>query len=367
MTDVPFLDLSAQHDVVRADLREAFEDILDSSQFVLGPHVERFERAFASACDTSECIAVNTGTSALHLSLLAAGVGAGDEVITVSLSFVATAAAVLYAGATPVMVDVDPTTWTMDPAAAEAAITPRTKAIIPVHLHGQMADVAALRDLCDRHGLTLIEDACQAHLAVRGGKRAGSAGAFAAFSFYPGKNLGACGEGGAITTSHEQGADLIRLLRDWGATERYHHELVGFNYRMDALQGAFLAAKLVHLARWTDERTELARRYDQRLDALGIVRPRPAPDSVHVYHVYAVRISARDAARRALREQGIETNCHYPIPIHRQSGYVDRVRVAGSLINTEQCCAEFVSLPMYPGLPESAVDRVCSALKHFAA
>ena len=239
---IPFLDLRGQHTEIRDEIDAAIAAVLDSGQYVLGPAVANFEEAFATYCDAGHAVAVNSGTSALHLALLAADVGRGDEVITVSMTFVATVAAIVYTGATPVMVDVDPDTWTMDPAQIEAAITPRTKAIMPVHLHGLMADMSAINEIASARGLTVIEDAAQAHGAERDGNRAGSAGALACFSFYPGKNLGALGEGGAMVTNDADLADRVRILRDWGASRNNHHDVLGFNYRMDGIQGAVLGS-----------------------------------------------------------------------------------------------------------------------------
>ena len=251
---IPFLDLKAQYKSIKPEIDNAVLGVLESAQFVLGEEVAAFEREFASYCGAKHGIAVNSGTSALHLALLAAGVGPGDEVITIPFTFVATVSAICYTGATPVFVDIEPRSFTMDPSQLEKAITPRTKAILPVHLYGQMADMSAILDIANRHGIPVIEDACQAHGAEYNGRRAGSLGASGCFSFYPGKNLGAYGEGGIVVTSNDEHAKKIRMLRDWGQEKRYHHVLKGFNYRMEGLQGAILGVKLRYLEGWTEAR-----------------------------------------------------------------------------------------------------------------
>src|SRR5690606_30695654 len=277
-------------------------------QYVLGEEVAAFEREFARYCDVTDAIAVNTGTSALHLALLAADIGPSDEVITVPFTFVATVSSVCYTGATPVFVDVDPVTLTMDPAKIEAAITPRTKAILPVHLYGQMADMDAIMEIARRRGLLVIEDACQAHGAEYRGRRAGSIGLTGCFSFYPGKNLGACGEGGIVVTSDPRQAEKIRMLRDWGQSRRYYHDIKGYNYRMDGIQGAILRIKLRHLEEWTEARRRNAALYDRLLaGSSAITPPIEMPGSRHVYHVYAIRTRERDRLKAELEKAGIST------------------------------------------------------------
>ena len=266
---VPYLDLKAQYQSIKPEIDAAIARVLDSCQFVLGSEVAGFEQEFATYCGTTECIALNSGTSALHLALLAAGVGPGDEVITVPFTFVASVAAVIYAGARPVLVDIDPRSFTMDPAAIEAAITPRTKAILPVHLYGQPADMDPIMEVARRHGLVVIEDAAQAHGAKYKGRPVGSIGDMACFSFYPGKNLGAYGEGGAVTTSNAEYARTIRMLRDWGQDRKYHHVLRGYNYRMEGFQGAILRVKLRHLEAWTEARRAVVRQYNELLARRG--------------------------------------------------------------------------------------------------
>ncbi|MHC2691045.1 dTDP-4-amino-4,6-dideoxygalactose transaminase [Bradyrhizobium liaoningense] len=273
---IPFLDLKAQYTRIKPEIDAAVARVIGSANFVLGPEVAAFEERFAEYCQTSNCRAVNTGTSALHLALLAAGIGAGDEVITVSMTFVATTAAILYSGAKPVFVDVDPDTWTMDPALIEAAITPRTKAIMPVHLHGLMADMDPIMSIARRHGLVVIEDAAQAHGAEYKGRRAGSIGDLGCFSFYPGKNLGAFGEGGAVVTDQPDLVRRVSLLRDWGQEAKYKHVVAGYNYRMDGIQGAVLNVKMNHIGSWTDARRSLAERYDKLLSDIQLACPQPA-------------------------------------------------------------------------------------------
>jgi dTDP-4-amino-4,6-dideoxygalactose transaminase len=312
---IPFLDLKAQYASIKDEIDAAVLGVLASAQYVLGPEVSQFEEEFAAYCDAKHAVAVNTGTSALHLSLLAAGVGPGDEVITVPFTFVATVSAVCYAGALPVFVDVEPVTLTMDPAKLEAAITPRTKAIVPVHLYGQMADMDAIMAIANRHGIAVIEDACQAHGAEYKGRRAGSIGASGCFSFYPGKNLGACGEGGIVVTNNDAHAKSMRMLRDWGQERRYHHLVKGFNYRMDGIQGAILRVKLRHLDAWTAARRTHAARYSSMLSSLDTMEtPVEVAYRRHVYHIYAVRCRDRDGLHRVLEAEGIQSGLHYPIP-----------------------------------------------------
>ena len=319
--NVPFLDLKAQYQSIKPEIDAAIATVLETSQFILGAEVAGFEQEFAAYCGATECIALNSGTSALHLALLAAGVGAGDEVITVPFTFVASVAAVIYAGARPVLVDIDPRSFTMNPAAIEAAITPRTKAILPVHLYGQTADMDPILEIARHHHLVVIEDAAQAHGAKYKGRTAGSIGDIACFSFYPAKNLGAYGEGGAVTTGNPEYARTIRMLRDWGTDRKYHHVLHGYNYRMEGFQGAILRVKLRHLERWTEMRRTLARTYDHLLADAGVERPTEMPWARHVYHLYTLRSDDRDALQAALLAEGIQSAVHYATPAHLQPAY----------------------------------------------
>ncbi|MDE5442468.1 aminotransferase class V-fold PLP-dependent enzyme [Bradyrhizobium sp. CSA207] len=364
---IPFLDLKAQYSQIKPEIDAAIARVVSSGHFVLGPEVTAFEGRFADYCRTAHCRAVNSGTSALHLALLAAGVGPGDEVITVSMTFVATTAAILYSGARPVFVDVDPVTWTMDPGLIEAAITPRTKAILPVHLHGLMADMDPIMAIARRHGLVVIEDAAQAHGAEYRGRRAGSIGDLGCFSFYPGKNLGAFGEGGALVTDRSDFARRVSLLRDWGQEAKYHHVIPGYNYRMDEIQSALLNVKLDYIERWTEARRSLAERYNALLSDLPFARPQPPRYARHVYHVYSVRLQRRDDALTLLRDAGIGAGIHYPVPVHLQRAYAELGYRAGDLPVTEMLANEFLSLPIYPEmLPEQAAE-VVATLRNAAA
>ena len=364
---IPFLDLKAQHAGIRAELDAAIDRIFDTSQFVLGREVEAFEQEFAAYCGAGHGIGVNTGTSALHLALLAAGIGPGDEVVTVPFTFVATVASVRYTGARPVLVDIDPQTYTIDVDRIEAAITPRTKAILPVHLYGQPADMDPIMAIAARHGLTVIEDACQAHGARYRGRTAGSIGDLGCFSFYPGKNLGACGEGGMVVTSNPEYARAIRMMRDWGQSRKYVHELPGFNFRLEGIQGALLRVKLRYLDAWTDARRARAARYAAALADADVAPPLEMDYARHVYHVYAVRAAAREHLQQALQNEGIQTNIHYPVPVHLQPAHADLGYVAGDFPVAERAAAEVLSLPMYPELPLEAVDRVAEAVRRLAA
>jgi dTDP-4-amino-4,6-dideoxygalactose transaminase len=360
---IPVLDLQAQYHSIAHDLDTAVLEVLRSGEYVLGRSVTEFEANFAAYCGAREAVALNSGTSALHLALLAAGVGPGDEVVTVSMTFVATVAAIRYAGATPVLVDIDPVTWTMDPAALEQAITPRTKAIVPVHLHGRLADMKTIMAIASRRGIAVIEDAAQAHGAESDGRRAGTFGEIGCFSFYPGKNLGACGEGGAIVTNRPGLASTIRQLRDWGQAGKYNHEQLGFNYRMDAVQGAVLNVKLKHLPEWTRKRQAVAALYDSGLEGSGIATPAKPRAGAHVYHVYAIRHADRERLRSALSAGAIATGVHYPRPVHLQPAFIDLGYGAGDFPVSETLARETLSLPIYPELGEVAVRSVCRALQ----
>ena len=359
---IPYVDLQTQYRAIKTEIDEAVLRVLDSTQFVLGDEVLAFEREFAAFCSSGETVAVNTGTSALHLALLAADIGPGDEVITVPFTFIATIAAIQYAGARPVLVDVEPRTYTMDPALVERAITPRTRAIMPVHLYGQPADMDPIVDIARRHGLLVIEDAAQAHGAEYKGRRVGALGDIAGFSFYPGKNLGAYGEGGALVTSRPEIAQRARLLRSWGEERRYEHTMKGFNYRMDGIQGAILRVKLRHLDAWTEARRANAAEYDRLLARTDVVTPHARPDCRHVYHVYAVRVPHRDAARQQLQAQGVQTGVHYPIPAHLQPAYADLGYGRGDFPVAEAVAADILSLPMFPELTAAQIAVVTGAL-----
>ena len=363
---IPYADLKAQYRSIKSEIDAAVLRVLDSAQFILGDEVAAFEREFASYCQADECIALNSGTSALHLALLAAGIGPGDEVITVPFSFVATVSTIVYTGATPVFVDIDPLHYTMDPARVEAKITPRTKAIMPVHLYGQPADMDPILEIARRRRLPVIEDAAQAHGAEYKGRRCGSMGDIAAFSFYPGKNLGAYGEGGAAVTSNPEYARMMRVLRDWGQEQKYEHRYKGYNYRMDGIQGAILRVKLRHLEAWTELRRTRAALYDRLLADGPVQTPRARPDVRHVYHVYAVRSGQRQRLHDRLRDRGVQTGVHYPIPIHLQPAHADLGHRAGDFPCAEQAAAEVLSLPIFSELTDAQVEHVAAALRDIA-
>jgi dTDP-4-amino-4,6-dideoxygalactose transaminase len=368
---IPFSDLPAQHRSIRAELDAAIAGILDSAQFILGPAVERFERKFAQFCGVKEAIGLNSGTSALHLALLSLDVGPGDEVVTTASTFIATAAAIGYTGARPVLVDVEPQRFTLDPARLEAAITPRTRAIIPVHLYGQMADMDPIVEIAERHGIAIIEDAAQAHAATYKGRSAGSVGRLGCFSFYPGKNLGACGEAGAVVTDDPALARRVRAMRDWGQIERSVHELPGYNYRMEGLQGAVLEVKLRHLPSWTQARQRVAKRYDQLFARSTVAEqmrlPRPCPDGAHVYHQYVIRVQERDRLRDELRKRGVETAVHYPTPVHLQPVSRPLGYERGAFPESERLALEIISLPIYPELGDKQIERVVAATEESLA
>lgn len=364
---IPFVDLKAQYASIREEVNAAIQGVLETCQFTLGSEVAAFESEFASYSQADFGIGVNSGTSALHLALLAAGIGAGDEVITVPFTFVATVAAIHYSGAKTVFVDIDPVSFTMDPAKIEAAITPRTKAIMPVHLYGQPADMDPILETARRHGLCVIEDAAQAHGAEYKGRRAGSMGDMGCFSFYPGKNLGAYGEGGMVVTGNPEFNRTLRMLRDWGAEKKYHHVLKGYNYRLEGIQGAVLRVKLCHLDAWTESRRRAAGDYTSAFAGSGVPTPAELPYARHVYHVYAVRTTKRQAWQDALQAQGIQTGIHYPIPVHLLPAYSDLGYKAGDFPHAEQAAAEVLSLPMFPELTTKQCQTVASAVRRLAS
>ena len=359
---VPSLDLKAQYRSIKPEIDAAIAGVLDSGQFVLGSEVAGFEQEFAAYCGTDDCIALNSGTSALHLALLAAGVGPGAEVITVPFTFVASVAAVVYTGARPVLVDIDPRSFTIDPVAIEGAISSRTKVILPVHLYGQPADMDPIMDIARRHGLIVIEDAAQAHGAKYKGRLVGSIGDMACFSFYPGKNLGAYGEGGAVTTSNAEFANTIRMLRDWGQDRKYHHLLHGFNYRMEALQGAILRVKLRHLDRWNEARRGIVDQYNRLLSGSKVERPAEMPWAHHVYHQYTLRSDRRDTLQQALQDQGIQTGIHYALPVHLQPAYANLGYKRNSLPQSEKAAEQVLSLPLFPEMTEDQIETVARAV-----
>ena len=359
---VPFVDLRLLHSEIEEELNAAFNRVMRNSSFILGPEVERFEAEFAAYCGTAHCVAVNNGTSALQLALAALGIGPGDEVITVPHTFIATAEGISAVGAKPVFVDIEPHSYCMDPENLERAITPRTRAILPVHLYGQMAEMDRILEIANRHQVPVIEDACQAHGAEYKGRRAGSMGRAGCFSFYPGKNLGACGEAGAVTTNDPDLAAHIRMGRDHGSTRKYEHRFAGHNMRMEGLQGAFLSIKLRHLDQWNELRREAARRYSQVLNTPEVTLPVELPGRKHVYHLYVIQTEGRESLRRQLGEAGIESGLHYPIPLHLQQAYAHLGYGPGSFPVTESVANRILSLPMYPGITQEAIEQVAANL-----
>lgn len=362
--EVPFLDLKAQYNSIRDEVNASIMNVIEKTAFAGGPFVQQFEESFATYCQTKHAIGVSSGTSAIWLPLLAFDIGAGDEVITVSNTFIATAEAISFAGAKPVFVDIDENTHTMDPGAIEAAITPRTKAIIPVHLFGQMADMRPIMQIARKHNLVVIEDAAQAHGATYNGQRAGSIGDAGCFSFYPGKNLGAYGEAGGIVTNNSEVAARIRMIRDHGQAKKYHHKVVGWNARMDGIQGAVLSVKLKYIDQWNELRRQHAHQYDNLLMSFDkIVTPKVASYGTHVYHIYATRVANRDAVLKEMQKQGVSCGIHYPVPLHMQEAYSNLGYEAGSFPVSEMCSSEYLSLPMFPELTPSQILHVVETLK----
>jgi dTDP-4-amino-4,6-dideoxygalactose transaminase len=360
---IPFLDLRRQYAAIRDEIHDAMQSVLDQCLFASGPAVAAFEAEFARYCGVRYCVGVNSGTSALHLALIACGIGPGAEVITVPMTFVATAWAISYVGAHPVFVDIEPDTCTMDVSQVERAITSHTRALLPVHLYGQMADLNPLLDICERHGLVLIEDAAQAHGAGYHGRRAGGAGRVGCFSFYPGKNLGAYGEGGAITMNDDTIAARVRALRDHAQSGKYQHEELGFNYRMDGIQGAVLGVKLRHLDSWNAARCQVATRYQAMLGDTPLTLPCEAEGRHHVWHLYVVRHAMRDRLQQALAAAGIGSGLHYPIPVHLQPAYAHLRHRVGDFPVAEQVGRECLSLPMYAELDEEEQDRIAYTIR----
>jgi dTDP-4-amino-4,6-dideoxygalactose transaminase len=361
---VPFLDLTAHHQPIREQLDAAISDVIDKNAFAGGPFVAAFEAQFAQYCGCSHAIGVGNGTDALWLSLLALEVGPGDEVITVPSTFMATAEAISYCGARPKFVDIEEQTYTMDPALIEQAISPRTKAIVPVHLFGQCADMDPILEIANKHGIPVVEDACQAHGALYKGRKAGTLGVLGCFSFYPGKNLGALGEAGGVTTNDKDLAGRIQVFRDHGQHKKYYHSRVGWNARMDGIQGAVLSIKLKYLDLNNVRRHAHALLYDQLLaEAPEIITPFEAPHNRHAYHIYAVRVQDRNQILQALADRGISCAIHYPVPVHLQEAYRFLGCDEGSFPVAERCAQEFLSLPMFPELTREQIRAVAAELR----
>jgi len=362
METVPYLDLRAQYRPLSSDLLRALEEVCESTGFAQGPATSEFEDKFAAYCGVEHCVSLNSGTSALHLALRCLDVGPGDEVVTVSMSFIATAWAISYVGATPVFVDIDPVRRTLNPDKLEAAITSRTKVIVPVHLYGMPAEMDRIMAIAERHGLPVIEDAAQAHGAKYRNKHVGQFGQIACFSFYPGKNLGAYGEGGALITNDASIAQRTRSLRDHAQSQKYLHDELGYNYRMDSFQGAVLAIKLKHLDAWNTARNEVAQFYTELLKDSSYKLPAHLSDSKCVWHCYVIETLERDRVRSALQDVGIQSAVHYPVPIHLQKPYAHLGYRTGDLPVTEALCEHCLSLPIYPELSKEKISRVASAL-----
>ncbi len=359
--NIPMVDLKGQYLALKEEIDRGLSSVLDSAYFILGPHGKAFEEETASYLGVKHAIGVASGTDALHLALRAAGLGPGDEVITSAFTFIATAEAISYVGATPVFVDIDPQTFNLDPAKVEAAVTGRTRAVLPVHLFGQPADLARIAEICSRHDLLLIEDCAQSFGADFGGRKTGAWGALGCYSFFPSKNLGCYGDGGMVVTDDDALAEEVRVLRNHGSRERYHHHLIGYNSRLDEMQAVVQRAKLPHIDTYNRRRRENAHRYTRRLAGSGVVPPTEDGKGDHVYHQYTLLSEKRDDIQKALAAAGIASAIYYPIPLHRQEVY--RETFAGhSLPVTEATAAKVLSLPMYPELTEAQIDRVCEVI-----
>ncbi len=362
---IPYLDLQAQYQSIKDEIGEAIQRVLDNSAYILGPAVKEFEEAFARYSSTRYCAGVNSGTSALEMALRALPIGPGDEVITAANTFVATVAAVAHSGAKPVLVDVDPRTRNMDPQLVQMAMTTRTRVILPVHLYGRPADMDPILRVAERHNAVVLEDAAQAHGAIYKGKRIGSIGKMAAFSFYPGKNLGAYGEGGAVTTSDEALDKRVRMLRDHGSEKKYYHDMLGYNARMEGIQGAVLGVKLKYLDQWNEARRRVAAWYDELLKDVPVTTPSKDPDIAEVYHLYVIETDRRDALQAYLGKQGVPTLIHYPVPVHLQQGFDFLGYRKGEFPVTEKLAGEILSLPIFPEMTREQAEYVADKIKAF--
>jgi dTDP-4-amino-4,6-dideoxygalactose transaminase len=360
---IPFVDLRAQTEPISDQINAAIQSVVDKTAFILGPDVANFEQNFAAFCETKYAVGVASGTSAIEMILRALEIGPGDEVITAANTFIATVLPISYVGAKPVLVDADPQTYNIDPAAIEAAITPRTRAIIPVHLYGQATDMDAILDIARRHDLLVIEDACQAHGARYKGKRVGSLGDAAAFSFYPAKNLGAWGDGGIVVTNNEKIASDIKKLRDYGQSKKYYHDHIGYNSRLDTVQAAVLNVKLPRLDAWNASRRQHAVQYEELLIGTDLMLPKTASFAEPVWHLYVIQVDNRDILREKLGERGVSSGIHYPIPIHLQVAYQLLGYQHGDFPVTEKAAERIISLPMYAELSSDMIEYVASTIK----
>lgn len=361
---IKFVDLKQQYNSIKDEVMKSINEVLESTTYILGQQLSNFEKEFADFCRAKHCIGVNTGTSALHLALLAKGIGKGDEVITTPNTFFATCEAISYTGATPRFVDIDEATYNMDVERLKKAITPKTKAIIPVDIYGQSAEMNEILEIAKKHNLIVIEDACQAHGAEHHNKRVPIAG-IGCFSFYPAKNLGAYGEGGAIVTNDREADELIRSYRDHGQVKRHVHKHIGYNYRFEELQAAVLRVKLKHLDKWISERRKNAKLYDELLEDCNVIRPIEKEYNKHVYHLYVIRVKERQKLMEHLNSKGIQTAIHYPTPIHLQEAYSHLGHKRGSFPIAEKCVDEILSLPMYPELKQEETEFIAKAIKEF--
>lgn len=363
---IPLVDLQAQYQLIKPEIHTAIQSVIESMQFISGKVVSNFEQKFAAAQRVKYCVAVGSGTEALHLALWTLGVGPGDEVVTTPHTFIATSEAILLTGAKPIFVDIEASSFNIDTSKIETVITKKTKAILPVHLYGQPCDLDPIIQITNQYNLLLVEDACQAHLAEYKGKTTGSLGVAGAFSFYPGKNLGAYGEAGAVVTNDEALYLKMSKLRNHGQVEKYYHDHWGHNYRMDEIQAAVLGVKLKHLAAWTAARRRNAQLYNEHLrDISDICLPTEMPDTIHVYHLYVIRTPKRDALRSYLEQKGITTGLHYPTPLHLQKAFQALGYKEGDFPVTEQIAREILSLPMYPELTKDQIQYVCDSIREF--
>lgn len=364
MKSIAFVDLKRNLETIRGEIERAVQGVLESGAFILGREVTEFEQEFARYCGAKHCIGVASGTDALKIALKAHGIGPGDEVITAANTFIATVLAISDCGAKPVLVDCSRESYTMDPSAIERVVTPRTKAVVPVHLYGQMADMSGIMEVARRRDLAVIEDACQAHGAEEGGVRAGAGGAAGCFSFYPGKNLGGYGDGGAIVTNDPALAERIRLMRDYGQRVKYRHEFKGYNSRLDSLQAAVLRVKLRHLDEWNAKRRQVAAWYRELLAGTdGITLPAEKSPAAHVYHLFVVRVGRRNAVLEQLKKNGISCGIHYPIPVHLQEAYTELGYKKGAFPITEAASEEVLSLPMFPELTRDETGFIATSLR----
>ncbi len=362
---IPLVDLRAQYQLLAGEMNEALSQVLQRGDYILGQEVAEFEREFASYCDCRYAVGVASGTDALHLALEACGIGPGDEVITAPNSFVATASAISFCGARPVFVDIDPDRFTINPDLVASAITEKTRAIVPIHLYGQPVDMDALCPVAERFGLSIVEDACQAHGAEYNGRRIGSLGRAAAFSFYPGKNLGGCGDGGAVTTNDPEIAARVKQLRNYGQRVKYHHETLAYNSRLDTIQAAILRVKLQYLDTWNRRRQAIAASYTQLFDGCPVELPKSFEGSSHAYHLYVIRTTSRDELLHHLNQQGIGAGIHYPIPIHLQPAYQSLGCRAGDFPKSEASCREVLSLPIHPLMSDEQIEQVVLSVKKY--